>query len=122
MNLTPEQIWVSREAKTKCAALVRRFLGALFLVAMCSLVFSCKKIEPAESVTANLAGELKLEPAKFADAIPDDYGPLVGVTQNPKDPGWVGLWFQKSDRTVTAVFVQINQGRIYEKTLTIPRK
>jgi len=30
--------------------------------------------------------------------------------------------FQKADKTVNAVFVNIEQGRIYEKTLTIPRK
>lgn len=100
-------------------SLVKRAVGALCVLAVCSVTFSCKKREPAG---ANVAGPLKLEPTRFADAIPDDYGPLVGVTQNPTDSGWVGLWFQKSDKTVTAVFVNINQGRIYEKTLTIPRK
>ncbi len=80
---------------------------------------SCKK---REFVNANRVGQLKFEPSKYADAIPDDYGPLIGVTQNPTDAGWVGLWFQKSDKTVTAVFVNINQGSIYERTLTIPRK
>lgn len=120
MNPTQEQISVSRKAsKSKFLALVRRSVGALFILAVCLVTFSCRKIEP---VNARVAGELKLEPARFADAIPDDYGPLIGVSQNPSDPGWVGLWFQKSDRTITAVFVHIDQGRIYEKTLTIPRK
>jgi len=73
-------------------------------------------------VGAGAVGELKLQPAKFTDAIPDDYGPLIGVTQNARDPAWIGLWFQKADKTVNAVFVNIEQGRIYEKTLTIPRK
>ena len=85
---------------------------------MCLLTFSCKKLEQP-SVTA---GPLKFEPARFTDAIPDDYGTLIGVTQNAKDPAWVSLWFQKPDKTITAVFVNIEQGKIFGKTLTIPRK
>ena len=68
------------------------------------------------------AGQLKLNPTQFSDAIPDDYGQLIGVTQNSENPAWVGLWFQKSDKTIAAVFVNINEGALYEKTLTIPRK
>jgi hypothetical protein len=79
---------------------------------------SCKKLP------ANLkeAGPLTFEPSKFTDAIPDEYGTLIGVTQNPQTPGWVGLWFQRSDKSITAVFVNIDQGKIYEKALKIPRK
>jgi hypothetical protein len=69
-----------------------------------------------------MSGPLAFEPAKFADAIPDDYGTLIGVTQNSQSSKWVGLWFQKPDKTITAVFVNIEQGKIYEKTLSIPRK
>jgi hypothetical protein len=69
-----------------------------------------------------MSGPLAFEPAKFADAIPDDYGTLIGVTQNSESPKWVALWFQKPDKTITAVFVNIEQGKIYEKTLSIPRK
>jgi hypothetical protein len=120
MSPTQHQSCVFCQApKRKYLSLVKRAVGALCILALCSMTFSCKKRGP---IDVNVAGQLKLEPARFSNAIPDDYGPLVGVTQNPTDSGWVGLWFQKSDKTVTAVFVNINQGRIYEKTLTIPRK
>jgi len=120
MKAIHKQFPVPYEApRGKFSLLVRRFVGALFILAVCLVTCSCRKIEP---VSANAAGPLQFTPTKFADAIPDDYGPLIGLTQNPTDPGWVGLWFQKPDRTITAVFVQISQGRIYEKTLTIPRK
>jgi hypothetical protein len=69
-----------------------------------------------------MTGPLAFEPAKFADAIPDEYGTLIGVTQNAQHPDWIGLWFQKPDRSITAVFVNIVQGKIYEKALIIPRK
>lgn len=98
--------------------MVRNRFGALCILAVCLMAISCKKL-PANQ---NVMGPLTFEPAKFADAIPEDYGTLIGVTQNPTTPRWVGLWFQRSDRTITAVFVNIEQGRIYEKALTIPRK
>jgi len=77
---------------------------------------SCKKLESSSP------GPLAFETSKFADAIPDDYGTLVGVTQNPQNPKWVSLWFQKSDKSIIAVFVNVEQGRVYEKALTISRK
>jgi hypothetical protein len=94
-------------------------VGALCILAACLLTFSCKKLEQPSAVAT---GPLTFEPAKFADAIPDEYGTLIGVTQNAKNPAWVTLWFQKPDRTITAVFVNIEQGRIFGKALTIARK
>jgi hypothetical protein len=97
--------------------MVRKPVGALCILAVCLVIVSCKKLGPANP---SVTGPLTFASAKFADAIPDDYGALIGVTQN--SPGWVGLWFQRSDKTITAVFVNIDQGRIYEKVLTIPRR
>jgi len=88
------------------------------VLAVCLMTVSCKKLnEPVKRT-----GPLTFESAKFADAIPDDYGALIGVTQNPNTPGWFGLWFQQPDRTITAVFVNIDEGKIYEKVLTLPRR
>ncbi len=98
--------------------MVRKHVVALCMFALCLATVSCKKLGEATKPT----GPLTYESAKFADAIPQDYGPLIGVTQNPKDAGWVGLWFQRSDGTIVAVFVNIQEGRIYDKALTIPRK
>jgi hypothetical protein len=97
--------------------MVRKPVGALCILAVCLMTISCKKLGPEN---LNVKGQLTYESAKFTNAIPDDYGALVGVTQN--SPGWVGLWFQKPDKTITAVFVNIDDGRIYERVLTIPRK
>ena len=91
----------------------------LCMLALCLMVVSCKKLA---SEAPSTAGPLAFEPAKFADAIPDEFGSLIGVTQNPQTPKWVSLWFQKSDKTIVVVFVNIEQGKIYDKTLSIPRK
>jgi hypothetical protein len=97
--------------------MTRRLAYGFCILVVCLATVSCKKLE---SAGPKLVGPLAFEPAKFADAIPDEYGTLVGVTQS--SPAWVGLWFQKPDRTIIAVFVNIDEGRIYEKALTIPRK
>ena len=98
--------------------MVRKHVGAFCILALCLATLSCKKLGQPIKQT----GPLIYETAKFANAIPQDYGPLVGVTENPTDPAWVGLWFQRSDGTIAAVFVNIQEGRMYEKALTIPRK
>lgn len=96
-----------------------KLLWAFCILAVCLATVSCKKLE---SEGPKMSGPLAFEPSKFADAIPDDYGTLISVTQNSQSPKWISLWFQKPDKTITAVFVNVEQGKIYEKTLTIPRK
>ena len=94
--------------------MIRKLVCAFCVLAVCLVTATCTKLDNP--------GQLAFEPSRFADAIPDDYGQLVGVTQNPQNPQWVGLWFQKSDKTIIAVFVNIEQRKISEKALTIPRK
>lgn len=120
MKLSDRQPPVSRQTlRGKSLNSSGRLVRLLCVLAVCLGTSSCQKRTP---VSSGVAGELKFQPAKFTDGIPDDYGPLIGVTQNPADAAWVGLWFQKQDRTITAVFVNVNQGSLFEKTLTIPRK
>lgn len=97
---------------------MRKTIVALFMLAVCLVTVSCKKLhEPIKP-----GGPLTIETAKFPDAIPKDYGQLIAVTDNAQAPSWHGLWFQRSDGTITAVFVDVDQGEIYEKVVTIPRK
>ena len=99
--------------------MANKHVSILLLLVVLTCNISCKKLETAHPETA---GPLPFQATKFADAIPADYGNLIGVTQNPQNAGWVGLWFQRPDQTIMAVFVNVEQGRIYEKTLTIPRR
>jgi len=98
--------------------MVRKHVAAICILALCLATVSCVKLEQPTKPT----GPLTYETTKFADAIPQDYGPLIGVTENPQAAGWVGLWFQRSDGTIAAVFVNTTEGRIGGKALTIPRK
>jgi hypothetical protein len=95
---------------------VRKHILVLSILALCLGFVSCAKLNPTPT------GPLTYETNKFVDAIPQDYGQLIGVTQNPELAQLVDLWFQKSDGTIAAVSVNIREGKIGEKTLTIPRK
>lgn len=96
-----------------------RLFSVCSILALCLLgSVACRKLETASPAT----GPLAFAPAKFGDAIPDEYGTLVSVTQNPQQPKWVTLWFQKPDRSIVVVFVNIEQGKIAERVLPIPRK
>ncbi len=99
--------------------MVRKHVAARGILALCLVLcltmLSCTKLDQPK-------GPLTYETIKFNNAIPQEYGPLIGVVQAPQTPGEVGLWFQKSDGSITAVFVNIQTGKIHDKTLTIPRK
>jgi hypothetical protein len=97
---------------------VRKPIVALFILAVCLVIISCKKLhEPIKP-----PGSLTIEAPKFGDATPKEYGPLIGITSNSQLPSWYGLWFQKSDGTITVIFVEVDQGNLDTRVITIPRK
>ena len=97
---------------------MRKHVVALCILALFLVTVSCTKLgQPTKPM-----GPLTYETAKFTDAIPQEYGPLIGVTANSADAKWATLWFQRSDGTIAAVFVNVQEGKIGEKALTIPRK
>ncbi len=56
-------------------------------------------------------------------AIPADYGELVGVTPHGAHPYVTVLWFQKPDKTIVGMRVNLAHGSIIrEPVVTIPRK
>jgi|SRR5580693_485040 hypothetical protein len=98
--------------------MVRKTIVALFILAVCLVTVSCKKLHEPIKPT----GLLIIEAPKFRDAIPKEYGPLISVTSNSQLPSWYALWFQRSDGTITVVFVEVDEGKLDEKVVTIPRK
>jgi hypothetical protein len=91
--------------------------GAVCILALCFLTIACKKLGPPVP-----KGQLSWKTAEYADAIPSEYGALIAVTANSQNPSWVYLWFQKTDGTIAAVFVDVSDGRVAPRALSIPRK
>ena len=87
------------------------------VILTCLFALSCQKLEDTRPTAT-----LKFEKWKSMDAIPGEFGKLVGVTMNPAYPSWAQLWFEKPDRTIVVVKVQWNAGYINEDVLFIPRK
>ena len=91
--------------------MLKRYL-VLTLVLGCSVALtSCEKLETAE---APQAGD-------FQDSIALDYGTLIAVTAHPESGHWAQLWFEKPDKTISAVWVNVVEGQI-GTVATIPRK
>jgi len=68
------------------------------------------------------AGQLPIEKAKFLDAIPAEYGDLIGVTSNADHPSWVQAWFMKPDKSLVVVWINGNTGKMLDHRLVIPRR
>ncbi len=98
--------------------MVRKQAVILFLIVLTLLAVSCKKIEDVNKP----AGPLVYESLKFTDAIPQEYGTLIGVTQSPTQPEWVGLWFQKQDGTIMLVAADWRTGKLGDRVMRISRK
>ena len=94
---------------------------SLILLSMLALLFgaiSCEKLP----VDPGVFGALKTERAKFSDAIPAEYGDLVGVVVDPRAPTWASLWFQRLDKSIVVTRVNTLDGRLASEVLVIPRR
>jgi hypothetical protein len=59
-------------------------------------------------------------PPKVLKAIPLDYGELVAVIPYAEDAHWAVLWFQKPNKTITVVYVNMAREIVWVRA-TIPR-
>jgi hypothetical protein len=96
--------------------MVRRMIVLVCGLTLCLGLASCRPI--ATSVPREL---LKVESLKSIDAIPVEYGSLVGVTQ--RTPESALLWFEKADKTIVIVGLQARGSDISlaETVTLIPR-
>lgn len=86
------------------------------LILTCIFAVSCQKLEQKPTVA------LKFEKMKYLDAVPSEYGNLVGVTMNSEYPSWAQLWFEKPDKTIMVVRVNWGVGHFEDNVLIIPRR
>jgi hypothetical protein len=110
--------FLEKSSLAKGAVMVSRFVLVLIALSLCMANISCEKLE--ETQPGDYA--LKQTPVKYQDAIPEEYGKLVGVTSNSKWGDWAQLWFEKPDKTIAVVYVDFIDGKIATDVLEIPRR
>jgi hypothetical protein len=98
--------------------MVRRISVPLCIAALCLGSLSCQRLPS----NVSQPGQLRSEVLKTLDAIPMDYGNLVGVTCDSTYPNWAQLWFEKPDKTIVVVRVNWADGAIQSSATVIPRR
>jgi hypothetical protein len=99
-----------------------RIVMFLYVVTLCMGLTSCQKLGPDMEALQAAQELLKKETPKSLDAIPVEYGNLVGVTTNSQNPEWSQVWFEKPDKTLVVVMVNTLTGYIWKEALLIPRR
>jgi len=93
----------------------KNLLMMLLVLALTVAGISCQKL-----ATGILVPPTPLPPPTVLEAIPLEDGQLVAVTLHPDDPHWAVLWFQKPDKTIAVVLVNVTQGKVVRRA-AIPR-
>jgi len=101
--------------------MVLRTVMFMSVVTLCMGLTSCQKLEPDE-VALKATRQLKIETLKSLDAIPAEYGNLVGVTSTSYRPDMAQLWFEKPDKTIVVISVNFVKGGLWSNYLLIPRR
>ena len=96
--------------------MLRKMLVVLCVCALSAGVISCQKLQRREPGYA-----LLVETVELRNAIPLDYGDLVAVFPHPMTRDLFVLWFQKPDKTITVLWVNLRSGSIGQNIVTIPR-
>jgi hypothetical protein len=94
----------------------------LVLLSVLALILGATSCQPLPTKPTLARGPLQLEDIQYTDAIPLDYGTLVGVTSLPDYPYTAGLWFEKADKTIVFVKVNVSLGKIEKTALLLPRR
>ncbi len=93
-----------------------KLLVVVSMLALSMGLEACTKIEKGPTPEGNL-GTVS-DP--FTDAIPREYGRLVGVTTAGN--GWNVLWFEKEDKALVVVGVNLIERKMYKEGAVISRK
>jgi hypothetical protein len=105
---------------------MRRLSLSTSLIAVFFLAAACQRLDsglcPKEAAARAQAAKPSPPVSVLAEGIPSEYGSPIGVTQDPSRPQQVAVWFAKPDKSVVAVFVDVQNGKLSEGTLTIPRR
>ena len=97
---------------------MNRIFALLSAMVLATVLSGCEKLPPEPHEAA--AG-VPPKTIPMTDAIPLEYGDLVGVAA-AETPGWALLYFQRPDKSLVAVYVNAQRGIIWDKVVDVPRR
>lgn len=102
--------------------MTRRGLVFLCITVVLIGTAACQKLQDARPFSSSIRGDLPIEHAKFTDAVPAEYGDLIGVTSNADYPTWSQAWFMRPDKSIAVLWINSSTGKIIDHVLLIPRR
>jgi hypothetical protein len=105
--------------RTKESAMLKR---TVLLLSVLALILGATACRPLPEPRPTARGALQTEDISYTDAIPLDYGTFIGVASLPDNPYCTGLWFEKPDKTIVFVKVNVSLGKIEKQALLLPRR
>jgi hypothetical protein len=101
---------------------MKRVVYLISGLALCLTVAACQRLEVARPLEGRGRGELPRVHLAYRDALPAEFGDLIGVTSNADYPAWAQAWFMKPDKSIVIVWINARTGNILEEALVLPRK
>jgi hypothetical protein len=94
------------------------FLGLV----LCLATTACSRLERVRPMDGRGPGELPKERLAYRDAVPADFGDLIGVTSYSDNPTWAQAWFMRPDKSIVVVWINSQTGYMLADALVIPRR
>lgn len=101
---------------------MKRVVYLMSGLALCLTMTACQRLEDARPLEARVRGQLPTQHLPFRDAIPAEYGDLIGVTSNAEHPAWTQAWFIKPDKSIVIVWINSRTGYMLKDVVVIPRR
>lgn len=93
-----------------------RAIVVVLVVASLVVAAGCRKLD------TGTPGTIATERAVSDSEIPLEMGNLVAVTTSEQWPGLAQLWFERPDKTITMIAVDMKNLRMSDVVVKIPRR
>ncbi len=101
---------------------MKRVVYLISGLALCLTVSACQRLDAARPLEGRGRGDLPKEQLAYRDALPAEFGDLIGVTSNSEHPSWTQAWFMKPDKSIAIVWINSRTGYMLKDVVLIPRK
>jgi hypothetical protein len=83
------------------------------------LLLACASLAGCQRLDQTYVGELQVSPVDLKDAIPADYGRLVGVGAQY---GLLRLVFERADQALVVVTLSTEHDSLVNRVIVVPRR